>query len=108
MFKKWDLIYASRFPEAIKCENKACPSYIVAYECSCPQCGRINIVSNIAAKIRPVLIWIDQSRWFESMTFAIPLSASNLHDDSHNQCIYLSDYAFLHVDLKYNRPMRAM
>ncbi len=42
------------------------------------------------------------------MTFGIPLSSSSLVDDSHNQCIYLPEYAFVHADPRYNIPMRAI
>ena len=108
MFKKWDIIYTSRFPESIKCRNRNCGrSFIISNYC-CPYCGCKNNISNIVSKIRPILLWIDKENWFESMTFGIPLSVSKIYENDYNQPIYLSDYTFLHNDRIYHRPMRAL
>lgn len=105
MFSKWDIVYISRFPETIKC---SCRRYFSILSYPCPHCGINNNVSNIMAKTRPILLWIAQARWHESMAFAIPLSSSNLINNIYNQIIYLPDYAFLHSDPNYKRPMRAV
>lgn len=108
MFSKWDIIYISRFPETVKCSGNTCGRHFSLLKYNCPYCGYSNTVSNLTAKTRPILLWVGQTKWHESMTFAIPLSASNLINDTHNAIIYLPDYAFLHSDQKYHRPMRAV
>ncbi len=108
MFKKWDLIYINRFPETVICGNPACHREFTINEVACEFCGTSVAVSNIVAKIRPVLLWLDQSRWYQSMSFAIPLSTSSLRDDLYNKIIRLEDYVFTSDNLKYHQPMRAM
>lgn len=107
MFNKWDIIYTSRFPESVKCRNKHCGTYFNISHYYCPKCNCKNRVSNIIAKIRPILLWIDQSNWFQSMTFGIPLSAK-IYEDKYSHPILLNDYVFLHSDAIYHKPMRAV
>jgi hypothetical protein len=107
-FKKWDIIYTSRFPESIKCHNSSCGNSFLISDYSCPHCSSKNNVSNVIAKIRPVLLWIDQSNWYESMTFGIPLSSGRIFENKYNYPVLLTDYTFLHSDGIYNKPMRAV
>lgn len=107
-FKKWDIIYTSRFPETIDCHNASCGSSFFISKYNCPNCNQENNVSNIIAKVRPIILWIDKIHWFKSMTFGIPLSASKMYDDRYNQIILLSDYTFVHSNNNYHKPMRAV
>lgn len=108
MFRKWDIIYASRFPESVQCSNRNCRRHFTIFEYSCPHCGCRNYVSNIIGKIRPVLLWLDKSKWFESMAFAVPLSTARIYENNFNEPIYLKDYAFSHSNSTRHRPMRAV
>lgn len=106
-FKKWDIIYISRFPESIPC--KKCKKHFMIANHRCSYCQTLNNVSSIIAKIRPAILWIDQSRWFESMSFAIPLSTSRPEIvRTYDEPIALSQYSFLHKNIKFHRPMRAV
>lgn len=104
-FSKWDIIYTSKFPESVKCAD--CGVFFMPCISSCT-CGHLNNISNIVDKVRPILLWIDKYDWFQSMTFAIPLSASRVVEDNYNEPILLEDYTFIHKDEKYHRPMRAI
>ncbi|MFC1615407.1 hypothetical protein ACFL2L_01270 [Patescibacteria group bacterium] len=95
----------SKFPESVQC--KICKSYFMPCEGKC-SCGQINNVSSIISKIRPVLLWIGQNSWYNSMAFAIPLSSSKIIENQYNQPIYLEHYSFLHKNAIYHRPMRAI
>lgn len=106
MFEKWDIIYAQRFPESVKCSK--CSRYFNVSNYPCPFCRQKINISNIIAKIRPIIIWIDQSRWFQNISFAIPLNSSQLFENNYNHIIHLGDYIFSHSDRKYQRPMRAI
>lgn len=108
MFRKWDIIYTSRFPESVQCRNRNCGRHFTISEYSCPHCGCRNYVSNIIGKIRPILLWLDKSKWFESMAFAIPLSCGRIYENDYNQPISLNDYVFLHSNQNRHRPMRAI
>lgn len=107
-FKKWDIIYTSRFPESIKCHNTTCGNSFLISEYNCPHCKTPNNISSIIGKIRPILLWIDQSNWFESMTFGIPLSSVKIYENKYNFPVLLTDYVFLHSNGSYNKPMRAV
>lgn len=108
MFKKWDIIYISKFPETVVCSNPKCRKTLSFTEHKCKSCNHTNHLSNIVEKVRPIILWLDQTDWFDSMAFAIPLSASKIGNDKYNQVIALNDFLFLHSDKKYERPMRAM
>lgn len=108
MFSKWDIIYASKFPDTVKCDNLKCGLNFSIEKHTCPHCNKINNISNIVAKTRPIILWHDQLKWFRSMTFGIPLSTSRLENDSLNQVVYLSDYQYLFPDNKFQNPMRAI
>ncbi len=108
MFHKWDIIYISRFPETIKCSNPRCCRDFSITNYSCPYCGQNNTVSNVIGKPRPIILWLDQSFWSQSMAFAIPLSKTKLYEDKVNEIIKLSDYQFLHPKEIYRQPMRAI
>lgn len=108
-FSKWDIIYTSKFPESIQCKNPICKKYITVSDTFCPHCQGANNISNIISKIRPVILWIDQVDWYQSMAFAIPLSATNPYtQDLYNEPILLTHYSFLHTDSQYKKPMRAV
>lgn len=107
-FKKWDIVYITRFPETIQCTNPRCGSYLTAFDVECRNCGKKIKISNLIAKIRPVILWKSQSSWHESMSFGIPLSASRLTEDMFNEVISLSDYTYLNKNPKYQKPMRAV
>jgi hypothetical protein len=104
-FSKWDIVYTSKFPETIKCSS--CNRYFMPLSSLCV-CGTVNNISNIVAKIRPILLWIDKDNWSQSMAFAIPLSTSRLSEDKRNEIIFLNDFRFTHKDQKYYKPMRAI
>jgi hypothetical protein len=104
-FSKWDIIYTSKFPEAVRCSK--CGNFFMPCHSNC-ECGHKNNISSIVAKVRPVLLWIDKYNWRESMAFAIPLSKTNIMENDYNEPIYLPDYDFIHKDKKFNLPMRAM
>lgn len=107
-FKKWEIIYISRFPETIKCQH--CPNYYSISEHICPHCKKLNnILTNIIAKPRPFLLWLDKSNWIDSMSFGIPLSTSNLLNITKtNVLIQKNHYIFTHSKSTYNQPMRAI
>ncbi len=107
-FNKWDIVFSPKFPETICCKNPKCKKFFSIVKHHCDFCNTENHVSNIVSKARPVIIWIDQSRWYQSMAFAIPLSASSLLNDSFNHIILLEHYTFEHKDTTYNKPMRAI
>jgi len=76
-FKKWDIIYCSKFPESVQCKNSSCGKFFTLpnkYNCSI--CGQETLITNIIAKPRPIILWIDKMSWHNSMSFGIPLSAS--------------------------------
>lgn len=105
LFSKWDIVYPLRYPEAIQCSS--CGNYLtINSQQECSYCHKKNNVSNIIAKIRPMILWIDQSNWYKSMAFGIPLSTTGYFTDSHNQAIKLSDCIFF--EKRYEKPMRAI
>lgn len=107
MFQKWDIIYTSRFPESVQC--KKCEHYFSISKHACQSCGMENNVSSIVAKIRPIVLWLDQKNWFKSMAFAIPVSTTDvLQQDAFNHVVKLENYSFTHSDKKYHQPMRAI
>lgn len=108
MFKKWDIIYISKFPESIQCSSSDCRRHFSPSKSSCPYCGSENMISNLIAKIRPIILWLDNDYWIESMAFGIPLSSNKIYSNKHNQKILLTDYVFSHKDSRYERPMRAL
>lgn len=104
-FSKWDIVYVSRYPESIKCS--ACNNhYTINPNQECSHCKHVNNVTNLIAKVRPMILWIDKSNWYKSMTFGIPLSTSDFHSDKWNHAINISDCLFF--DSKYEKPMRAV
>ncbi len=107
-FKKWDILFIPKFPEMIQCSNSRCGRNFSISNYSCPYCGADNLISNIVSKSRPIILWLDQSYWFQSMAFAIPLSKSRIYSDRLNEVIKLTDYQFLHTDTIYREPMRAI
>ncbi len=62
------------------------------------------------AKVRPMILWINQTGWYQSMTFGIPLSTTigkyQYVSDNLNQIIDISDCVFF--DKAYEKPMRAV
>jgi hypothetical protein len=75
----------------------------------CECCGGENSISNIISKIRPILLWLDQGDWYNSMSFAIPLSTTNPSlNNKYAHPILLSDFTFFHNNKSYQRPMRAV
>ena len=106
MFNKWDIVFAPKFPETIKCSKCSRNFSIVSYPCEF--CKNINRVTNIIPKSRPVILWIDQIHWFQSMAFAIPLSKSGMYENKFNEIIKIENYMFLHNDTSYKTPMRAI
>lgn len=108
-FSKWDIVYASWFPEAVKCNNRKCHGTFTIDKYDCPHCGNNNFFTKVIAKPRPIILWLDQDEWFKSMSFGIPLSKTNpAMSDRLNQSILLPHYVFLHKDVKYRQPMRAV
>ncbi len=104
-FAKWDIVYPLRYPEAILCSS--CHNYFtINPQQECLHCHTFNHVSNIIAKVRPMILWIDKSKWYSSMTFGIPLSTSRFFTDNHNEAISIAHCVFL--DKKYEKPMRAV
>ncbi|MCR4330222.1 MAG: hypothetical protein NUV65_06795 [Candidatus Roizmanbacteria bacterium] len=53
-----------------------------------------------------MILWIDKIRWYDSMTFGIPLSTSDFFSDTHNQEIKIEHCIFF--DKRYESPMRAV
>ena len=104
-FSKWDIIYASKFPETVKCNN--CGDFFMPCKSIC-KCGYQNSISNIVDKLRPILLWIDKYDWFQSMSFAIPISSSKILENNYNEPILLEDFIFIHKNKIYYRPMRAI
>lgn len=106
MFAKWDILFINRFPDTILC--KKCGRGFSITKHACEYCSTENHVSNFIAKSRPAILWIDQTRWKDSMTFAVPLSASRFFDDSHNHIVLKEHCSFTHPDDIYHVPRRAM
>ena len=106
MFTKWDILFVTRFPDTILC--KTCHRNFSITKHACEYCSTENHVSSFVAKPRPAILWIDQTRWRDSMAFAIPLSASRFFDDSHNHIVLKEHCSFTHHDNKYQVPRRAM
>lgn len=105
-WEKWDMVYVSRYPESVDCES--CKQPFLIHTTPCEHCKKDNVVSNIVNKVRPVLLWIGQDRWFQSMSFGIPLSTTNIHEGKYEHPIYLNHYQFLHRKKERNKPMRVM
>ena len=104
-FSKWDIVYPLRYPEAVQCTS--CGEYFtISHKQKCSHCGIENNVSGIIAKIRPMILWIDQLNWYNSMTFGIPLSTTKYYTDSFNQAIAISDCVFWNK--LFEKPMRAI
>ena len=77
--EKWDMVFVPKFPESIKC--KLCKKDFIPYKCNCSVCGQETDISHIITKQpRPVLIWLHQSNWHDSMAFGIPLSSIYIPD----------------------------
>lgn len=108
MFQKWDIVYAAKFPDTCQCTNSKCGFNFSVDRHNCPHCGEENIVSHLIGKPRPVIVWIDQANWVESMAFGIPTSAGKIYFDKVNEVIGLNHYQFLHKDQILKRPMRAV
>lgn len=108
MFKKWDIVYISRFPETIQCSNLKCCRHFSIVDQNCPHCNSKNNVSSVIGKPRPIILWLDKIFWSQSMAFGIPLSKTNMYSDKFNQIIKLPEYQFTHNDLNYKIPMRAV
>lgn len=105
--KKWEIYYISRFPECIPC--KKCHRSIMPETTNCPHCHSLNRMSNLVAKIRPIILWSNQKYWKESMAFGIPLSKTNpIVENDFNQPILMDDYSYLYSNEKYHNPMRAL
>lgn len=107
-WEKWDIVYVSRYPESIDCQNPNCRKPFLIHTAPCEHCNQSNIISHIVNKIRPILLWIGQDRWFQSMTFGIPLSKTHIHEAKYEHPIYLNQYQFLHTNQNKKMPMRAM
>lgn len=106
-FKKWDILYASKFPESVTCPCGK--ELMVSASEICIHCKRKIAISNIIPKIRPIILWIDQDSWYKSMAFGIPLTRSNpATEDKYNQPIFLPSYSYIYKDAKYHAPMRAV
>ena len=68
------MIFVPKFPESIKC--KLCKKDFIPNKCNCPVCTQETDISYIIPKQpRPVLIWIHQLNWIDSIAFGIPLSS---------------------------------
>lgn len=107
---KWDIVYITRLPETANCtNNKCCRVFSIEPLQKCPYCNKEVNISEIIAKPRPHILWIDKKYWFRSLSFGIPLSKSKpLEENVYNEPIPLQSYAFLHEDTTYYRPMRAI
>lgn len=104
-FEKWDIVWPDKYPESINC--KSChQDFLNPYIQNCPDCGHPNTVSALVAKHRPLLLWIPQINWYNSMSFGIPLSATGFYTDNCNQVINISDCVYL--DITQEIPRRAM
>jgi hypothetical protein len=104
-FQKWDIVYPLRYPESVQCTY--CGNHFTINEKQeCLHCKKINNVSNIIAKVRPMILWIGQTGWYRSMTFGIPLSTTNYYSDRLNHAIAISNCMF--IDKSYEKPMRAV
>lgn len=108
MFKKWDIVFSTRFPETIQCTNFKCRRNFSIAKHQCDYCKTENNVSSIVAKPRPIIVWLDQRLWHKSMAFGIPLSLTNIIEDPYNHMVLLQHYLFSHTDKTYNQPMRAI
>lgn len=103
-FNKWDIVYPMRYPEAIKC---ACGGYLTVEPLQrCIHCGKHVKITNIIAKVRPMILWIGKTSWYRSMTFGIPLSSSYYISDNLNEMLDINMCIF--HDRKYERVMRAV
>lgn len=109
ILNKWDIVFVSRFPESLKCQNKKCGKYFtLSSKYPCVYCQKDTLITNIVTKQRPVILWLDHKKWYQSMAFGIPLSASKIFDSIYNEPIYLHQYDFLYKDTSKYLPMRAM
>jgi hypothetical protein len=106
-FAKWDLIYCTRYPETVHCDN--CHGYFnFEPKQDCTSCGTRRNVSNIITKVRPCILWIDQDRWVGGMSFAIPVSSSRFYSNDHNEQISLSQITYSTSNINLQRPIRAV
>jgi len=102
----WEIYWGALFPDFLKCHN--CKKQTSTTNIVCDFCNKPVPFNGWLSKVRPVLLFQDQSKWDKSLTFAIPLSTTNPStDNQYNHPISLTDYSFLHSDSKYHRPMRA-
>lgn len=108
-YQRWDIIYPSRYPESVKCTG--CNNYFsIPSNQNCPSCNSIENVSNIIDKPRPCVLWIDKARWFDNMTFAIPLSSnpSRLYSNKFNVLVRTDQATFFKGKENYIKPFRAV
>jgi len=109
LFFKWYMVSAPIFPESINCTN--CGKNIdTEFKVTCPICETQNSVSNIIPKPRPIILWIEKSKWSsDGMTFGIPLSKdieNENFDDNYNQLIEIFHYRLFNSNKKAI-PLRA-
>lgn len=104
-FCRWDIVYPSRYPESILC-RKCKNHFTIRNIQECSHCREPNNVSNIIVKIRPLILWVNQDKWFNSMAFGIPLSTSGFYSDTFNHAIKIEDCTFFQKDKE--KPMRAL
>lgn len=103
---KWDMISVPKFPESIKC--KLCKKDFIPNQCNCPFCGQETDISYIIRKQpRPVLIWIGQLNWIDSIAFGIPLS-SVYTSSLFKVKIKIEDCNFFNIPQEKIRPSTAI
>lgn len=94
LFLKWSIFWTCYFPDNIFCKkcNKNLDTLLTI---TCPECNTKNKISSIIPKPRPVILWIEEYKWCENVTFGIPLSGnieSYNFDDKFNQLIQINTY----------------
>lgn len=110
-YQQWDIVYPTRYPESVKCSD--CNNYFSIpslQKCPTLGCPHSENVSSIIDKPRPCVLWIDKSRWFDNMTFGIPLSSNpgRLHTDQFNVLVMTNQTVYFSGKEKYIKPFRVV
>lgn len=104
--EKWDIAFVPKFPESIRC--KLCKKDFIPNKCNCSVCAQETDISYIIPKQpRPVLIWIHQLEWIDSIAFGIPLSS--VHTPGlFKVLIKIEDCSFLDISQDKVKPRTAI
>ena len=107
LIKKWDIVFAKRFPESLKC-TKCQGYYDVSDTQICTHCSSPNRFTELMIKRRPIIVWKSQISWVESMAFGIPLSSTTKWGSGlFSVGLQITDCSFISNSSDIAKPRRA-